>query len=111
MFFSYSAVTARASYLIDEILETLRRVLHGKRLSDNITIAVTEHDHMVLFGIIDRHAHHFGTVSRLFKKTKKLLTLIRINGSLFHGEAPLSCAAASLQTALYIMSPAKPDGY
>jgi hypothetical protein len=54
---------------------------------------------MILFGIVDWYTHHFGIVSGLFKKTKKLLTLILINVSFFHGEAPLVFAAALLQTA------------
>jgi hypothetical protein len=54
---------------------------------------------MILFGIVDWHAHHFGIVCGLFKKAKKFLTLVLINVSLFHGEAPFVFAAALLQTA------------
>jgi hypothetical protein len=54
---------------------------------------------MILFGIVDWHAHHFGIVFSLFKKTKKFLTLVLVNVSLFHGGAPLVFAAALLQTA------------
>jgi len=54
---------------------------------------------MILFSVVNWHTHHFGIVAGLFKKTKKLLTLILINVVLFHGEAPLVFAAALLQTA------------
>jgi hypothetical protein len=65
---------------------------------------------MILFGMVDRHTHHFGIVSSLVKKTKKFLTLILINVSLFHGEAPFVFAAALLQTAAELYHRNLPDG-
>ena len=76
------------------------RVFNRKRLAQNVTVTVAKHHNIILFGIVDWHAHHFGIVFGLFKKTKKFLTLVLINVSLFHGEAPLVFAAALLQTAI-----------
>jgi hypothetical protein len=53
-----------------------------------MAIAITEHHNMILFGVIDWHAHNFFIISGFFKHTKQLLTLVYINVFLFHGEAP-----------------------
>jgi len=52
-------------------------------LKSNKVESKTKHHNMILFGIVDWHTHHFGIVAGLFKKTKKLLTLILINVVLF----------------------------
>ncbi len=73
-----------------------------------MAIAITEHHNMILFCVIDWHAHNFFIVSGFFKQTKQFLTLVYINVFLFHGEAPpLFFAAASLQTA-YICATSGP---
>ena len=50
-------------------------------------MTITEHDNMLFFGVINGHKHHLFIGSCMFKQFKQSLTLIRINGSLFHGEA------------------------
>jgi hypothetical protein len=73
-------------------------------------MTVTEHNDMLLFGIIDWYAHDFCVVTGLFKYGVQFLTLIGENGSLCHSEAPLFFAAASLQTAIKLCHRGNPDG-
>ncbi len=88
MFRVNATMAARSGYLFGKILDAFRGVFNGKRFSENMAIAITEHHNMILFGVIDWHAHNFFIVSGFFKHTKQLLTLVYINVFLFHGEAP-----------------------
>jgi len=63
----YLAMAARSSYLFGKVFDPFRGILNGKRFSENMTIAVTEHDNMVLFSVIDWYTHNFCTVSGFFK--------------------------------------------
>jgi hypothetical protein len=74
--------------LIDEILDPLRIVPHTEWLANNITIAVAEHNHMVLLGVVDRHTHNPRVAARFLKKHGKVLTSVLINVALLHGGVP-----------------------
>jgi hypothetical protein len=50
-------MTARTVDLVEQILHTVDGILDRKWLSEHFAVSVTEHDQMILFGVIDGHAH------------------------------------------------------
>jgi len=89
------AMAARAIDLVEQIPEAIGRIVYRKWLSQDLSITVTEHDQMVLFGVIDGDAHQLCVVACLLEKGKQFLTSIRIDALFFHGGAPfVYCVSA-----------------
>jgi len=48
---------ARAVDLVEQILHASDRIFDRKWFSEHFAVTVTEHDQMILFGVIDGHTH------------------------------------------------------
>ncbi len=50
-------MTARTVYLVDKVLHTINGILDRKWLAEDLAVSITEHDQMILFGVVDGHTH------------------------------------------------------